>query len=241
VITVATWNVLHRVHAENWGAEAIPKCWPKEPERIAAITEWLAGRTEQVIALQEVSGDQLADLRRALPGRTFHTLRYPRVPAPRQGSCPLSDPGEHLVLMVNGTSQFRSAESFGNDPGKGVLAVQVAETLVIATHLSGDRRRVPQLARLAELAAAHPERPVLLLGDFNTDRATVASGLGEGFTVAALPPGSPPTRLHRPHAETHTVDHVVVRDATIVDTAVESSDDLSDHNLVRAAISFRPS
>jgi hypothetical protein len=61
VTTVASWNVLHRIHAENWGTDAV-KRWPDESERIAAVTAFLAERTEQVIALQEVSGDQLADI-----------------------------------------------------------------------------------------------------------------------------------------------------------------------------------
>jgi hypothetical protein len=65
----------------------------------------LAERTEQIIALQEVSGDQLADIRLALPDRTFHTLCCPRVPAPRHGSCPLSDPREYLVIMVDGAAR----------------------------------------------------------------------------------------------------------------------------------------
>jgi hypothetical protein len=36
------------------------------------------------------------------------------------------------------------------------------------------------------------DQPTVLLGDFNTDRATVASGLGAAFTVANLPPDAPP-------------------------------------------------
>jgi hypothetical protein len=95
VITVATWNVLHRVHAENWG-EVVAGRWPDESERITAVTAWLAGRAEQVIALQEVSGDQLASLRSGLASRTVHAFRYPRVPGLRRGACQLRDPGEYL-------------------------------------------------------------------------------------------------------------------------------------------------
>lgn len=117
VITVATWNVLHRVHAENWDEEVTGR-WPDEPERIAAVTARLTGRTERVIAMQEVSGDQLASLHQALPQRTVHALRYPRIPAPRGGGCLLTDPGEYLVLLVDGATRQVAAEPFEEDPGK---------------------------------------------------------------------------------------------------------------------------
>ncbi|MCF3105768.1 endonuclease/exonuclease/phosphatase family protein [Streptomyces roseoverticillatus] len=235
MITVATWNVLHRVHAENWGEDVL-KRWPDEPERIAAVTARLVGRAEQVIALQEVSGDQLASLRLALTDRTVHTLRYPRVPSPRQGLCSLRDPGEYLVLLVNGPSREVATESFEDDRGKGALAVEVAGTLIVATHVSGDQRRTRQLARLAELAATPPGHAAVLLGDFNTERATVASALGTGFVVADLPSDALPTRPPTSGSASPWIDHVVVRGAGVSGTAVESAYGLSDHNLVRATV-----
>ncbi|MGW2256251.1 endonuclease/exonuclease/phosphatase family protein [Kitasatospora sp. NPDC001660] len=236
MITIATWNVLHRVHAENWGEDVVQR-WPDESERIAAVTARLAERTEQVIALQEVSGDQLAGLRLALTDRTIHTLRYPRVPRPRHGTCSLRDAAEYLVLLVDGPSLEVAAEPFDDDPGKGALAVEAAGTLVVATHVSGDQRRTHQLARLAELATTPPGHAAVLLGDFNTDRATVASALGAGFAVADLPPDAVPTRPHTSGSAPEWIDHVVVRGTGVVGSAaVESMDGLSDHNLVRACI-----
>ncbi|MFF0771215.1 endonuclease/exonuclease/phosphatase family protein [Nonomuraea wenchangensis] len=236
MITVMTWNVLHRIHAENWGAD-IPGRWPDESERIAAVTARIAGRAEQVIALQEVSGDQLASLRRALPGRTVHVLPYPRVPAPRNGPCPLDDPREYLVLAVDGPARQIAAEPFEEDPGKGLLAVQTAGILVIAVHVSSGQRSARQLERLAELAATSPE-PVVLLGDFNTDRATVAAGLGPTFTVADLPPDALPTRPRTSGTKSPFIDHVVVRGAEVGGAVVEDADGLSDHNLVHATVTL---
>jgi endonuclease/exonuclease/phosphatase family metal-dependent hydrolase len=227
VITVATWNVLHRVHAQNWG-EDVARRWPDESARIAAITARLAARTERAIALQEVSGDQLASLRDALPDRTFHTLQYPRVPKSRRGPNPLHDPTEYLALLVDGPSQEISAESFPDDPGKGALAVRIAGTLVVATHVSGDRRRTRQLTRLAAIASG----PTVLLGDFNTDRAALIAALGPGFTVEDLPPDALPTRPRT----SRWIDHVVVRGVVACDAAVEDVGGLSDHNLVRATV-----
>ncbi|MEY9861729.1 endonuclease/exonuclease/phosphatase family metal-dependent hydrolase [Catenulispora sp. GAS73] len=207
MISVATWNILHRVHAENWG-EDTPRHWPDEAKRIAAITARLMARAEQVIALQEVSGDQLADLIRALPAdRTVHALRYPRVPSPRHGTPPLEDLSEHLVLVVKGPARQVAAEAFDDDPGKGLLAIHTGGAIVVATHLSSDQRRVGQLARLAELTAASAN-PVVLLGDFNCDSATVSAALGPGYALANLPSDALPTRPdgaghpgpdHRPH------------------------------------------
>lgn len=236
MITVATWNVLHRTHANNWASEVAER-WPREADRIGAVTAAIAQRTERVIALQEVSGDQLASLRDALPGRNFHVLRYPRVPKPRRLVPSLAaavvDGTESLVLLVDGDSREVRGEVFANDPGNGSLTVEVEGVLVIATHVTGDERRDAQFARLAELAAGGEK--AVVLGDFNADRRTVAAGLGDGFTVSEVPEAIP-TRPRTQGSKSQYIDHVVVRGITLRDTVVEDVAGVSDHNLVRAII-----
>jgi endonuclease/exonuclease/phosphatase family metal-dependent hydrolase len=232
VLTVATWNLLHRVHAENWD-EPVTRRWPDEAERIAEVTARLATLSTQVIALQEVSGDQLASLRAGLPGRTIHSFQYPRVPTPRKGRDLLHDRTEHLVLLTDGPSTRITAESFPDDKGKGALLVDVAGTVVIATHVSGDRRRTGQLTRLAELAG----QAAVLLGDFNTAAGTVRHGLGPGFAVAGFQADSLPTR---PGSSRGFIDHVVVLGATAGAARVEDSGGLSDHNIVHATVTPAP-
>lgn len=245
MIAVATWNVLHRIHAENWGEDILAR-WPDESARIAAITARLATRTEQVIALQEVSGDQLASLRAGLAGRTVHAFRYPRVPRPRRRPSRLHDPAEYLVLLIDGPGladgpgQVVAAESFEDDPGKGALAVRTADALFVSTHVSGDQRRTRQLAHLAGLTVGDLGHPTALLGDFNADRATVASGLGADFVIEDLSPGALPTRPRPPGSKPLYIDHVAARGAGISAVAVEDADGLSDHNLVRADITRYP-
>ncbi|GAA1957359.1 hypothetical protein GCM10009838_11690 [Catenulispora subtropica] len=235
VISVATWNILHRVHAENWGEDS-PRHWPDETDRIAAITARLMERAEQVIALQEVSGDQLNDLVHALSAdRVTHALRYPRVPRPRYGTSSLEDPSEHLVLVVNGPAHQVAAEAFDDDPGKGLLAVQTGDTLVVATHVSSGQRRAGQLARLAELTTASTN-PVVLLGDFNCDSATVSAALGPGYTLAVLPPDAPPTRPYGAGISARTIDHIIVRGGSTSGAQIENVGSLSDHNLLRADV-----
>lgn len=237
MITVATWNVLHRVHAENW-YEDVAARWPDEAERIAAITARVAKLPEQVIALQEVSGDQLASLRAALPDRDIHALRYPRVPRQRRMPTALADRAEYLVLVVDGDGREIAAESFDSDGGKGVLVVATAGLRVAATHVTGDLRRWDQLARLRELGCAGTE-PAVLLGDFNIGRDAVAEHLGPEFTVAALPEDGPPTRPRPEHEiKGQFIDHVVARGARVTEAAVDTVDGLSDHNLVRARLSL---
>ncbi|MFI5777595.1 hypothetical protein [Nocardia sp. NPDC051570] len=51
MISVATWNVLHRVHAENWYDE-VSQRWPDESARIAAVTTRVLEREERAIAIR---------------------------------------------------------------------------------------------------------------------------------------------------------------------------------------------
>ncbi|WP_067826222.1 endonuclease/exonuclease/phosphatase family protein [Nocardia inohanensis] len=236
MLTVATWNVLHRTHANNWQSEVAER-WPSESDRIKAVTSAIAQRTERVIALQEVSGDQLASLRQALPDRAFHVLRYPRVPKPRRPvpslAAALTDGTEQLVLVVAGESREVLAEVFANDHGNGSLTIEVDGVLITATHVTGDGRRDPQFARLAELAG-NGEKAVIL-GDFNADRRMVAAGLGPGFTVAEVSEAIP-TRPRTGDSKSQYIDHVVVRGISVRDTVVEDVAGVSDHNLVRATV-----
>ncbi|MGK8524034.1 endonuclease/exonuclease/phosphatase family protein [Nocardia asteroides] len=235
MITVATWNVLHRVHAENW-YEDVATRWPDEGARIAAVTATVAERTERIIALQEVSGDQLASLRMAMPYRTIHAMRYQRLPTPRRMPSSLLDGGEYLVVLTAEPSRELAAESFAQDHGKGALVVDAGGLTVIATHVTGDRRRTEQLTRLAALATEAPDNATVLLGDFNTDRAAVAAGLGDDFVVAECATGAVPTRPRTSGAKSQYIDHVVVHGAAVTPASVDDVGGVSDHNLVHATV-----
>lgn len=226
MITVATWNVLHRIHAENWGEDVVSQ-WPDESKRVAAVAGRVAELPVDVIALQEVSGDLLEALRET--DKTVHAMRYPRVPRPRRMASQLKDDNEYLVLLVDGPSQKVAELVFDFDWGKGALAVQTAGLTVIATHVSWGNKRPVQLTQLRELAQA----PAVLLGDFNADRDTVLQGLGEGFHVTELPNGQT-TRGKQ------VIDHVIVRGATATDGIVLDNEGLSDHRPVQATISWTP-
>lgn len=230
--TVATWNVLHRVHGENWG-EAVVGRWPDEAERIAAITAHLAALDADVIALQEVSGDQLASLR-SLP-HTVLAFRYPRVPKAKAEPGSLRDRTEHLVVLVRGAATTVAAEAFATDPGKGLLAVRTAHATVIDTHVTFGAASAAQLRRLGELGAA-AAGPAIVLGDYNASVVVVAAGLGAAFVAIEPEPGVP-TRP-RPDGATKSshIDHVFARGVARVHAAVLDVGGLSDHNLVRARV-----
>ncbi|WP_067649864.1 hypothetical protein [Nocardia harenae] len=75
MISVASWNVLHRVHAENW-YEAVALRWPDEAARNAAVAERVAGLGP---------GFAVAELPPELPTR------------PRRGSARKSQFIDHIV------------------------------------------------------------------------------------------------------------------------------------------------
>lgn len=234
MVSVLTWNVLHRIHAENWGEQATLH-HPDEATRIAGVTARIVSATQDVIALQEVSGDQLASLREALPSRSIFGFRYPRVPRPRHRASTLVDPAEYLVTITDGEATQVAAEASRDDPGKGLLAVVTAGLLVVNTHVSYGDSRTAQLARLRELLTS-TDGPAIVLGDFNADCTTIATALGEGFREAALAPSSLPTRPRVGSDKASSIDHIFVHRGTSSSAEVEDARGLSDHNLVSATL-----
>jgi endonuclease/exonuclease/phosphatase family metal-dependent hydrolase len=234
-LDIATWNVLHRVHAENWGEE-VPARFPDEAERIARITrrvvDLVRDRDDVVVCLQEVSGDQLASLRRALPDAVW-SFGYPRLPSLKSGApSQLADASEHLVVIARG-GRPRGGEAFANDPGKGLLAVDVRGLLVVATHVSYGGRCSAQLARIAAVLG---HGPCAVCGDFNASADDVRALL-PALSLVELAADAPPTRPRRDttSGKPKHIDHILVRGlapqaVTVVDIGGES-----DHNLCTRA------
>jgi endonuclease/exonuclease/phosphatase family metal-dependent hydrolase len=239
---VTTWNVLHRVHAVNWN-EAPVEAFPDERVRIAGISaivaRWLASDVS-VICLQEVSGDQLASLRRALgEAAQLFAHEYPRLPRLRGDGPPqLEDATEHLVTIVNAPSSRQlDARTFESDPGKGLLAVEVAgQHAVINTHVSFGDRREAQLRSLSALAH-EATGGAIVLGDFNAPVDVVRSGLGEPLAITDLE-GQRPTRVATHEHPPRTIDHVAVVRGTLEAGTVLDAGGLSDHDPVTATVLF---
>lgn len=237
---VTTWNVLHRIHAVNW-KEAPIAAFPDERVRTGAIAQtiagWLTGGVD-VVCLQEVSGDQLARLREAIePEVSVHAHLYPRVPRLRDGSpSPLEVPNEHLVMLVKRLpASLREAKTFESDPGKGLVAVDVGDDLiVVSTHVSSGSRSAAQLAQILR-SVQDEHRGAAVLGDFNTSAADVRAALGEGFTLADV---AGPTRIATAEHAAKTIDHVAARGARIVSAEVLDGRGLSDHHPVTAEITL---
>jgi endonuclease/exonuclease/phosphatase (EEP) superfamily protein YafD len=242
--TVATWNVLHRVHAENWSEPAIA-AHPNERARVEAIAArverlLLVDRTIDAIGLQEVSGDQLAALRTRLADRAaIVTQRHRRTPRwKRPSQAALADLAEYLVIATRQPCERAHGETFEHDDGKGFVAAVLAGSgaLLVDTHVTYGALATAQLAVLAGLAQAHAG-PCVIVGDFNADRARVLGDLGPELATIDPPAGSSPTRP-RVDAATRSlaIDHVIVRRATGDHARVISAEGLSDHNLVLAQI-----
>jgi|GEM_PF-1090221 len=247
---IATWNVLHRIHAENW-RETVPDVFPDEAVRIAAITARIVALLAEgdgddvVVCLQEVSGDQLASLRKALPTMQLCAFIYPRVPWLKQGGpSPLLHPEEALVTIA-ARARLVAGAVFPNDPGKGFVAVDVDGVLIINTHLSAGDRRTIQLQHIkARIDHSADQRSVVVCGDCNTSSAKVLAGLDGGFDLVDLGPDALPTRPRpdlpgQPQVASDkrgAIDHIFVRGLLAEDGGVVDVAGTSDHNLVRAAL-----
>jgi endonuclease/exonuclease/phosphatase family metal-dependent hydrolase len=239
-VRVATWNVLHRFHAQNWDEPAI-EMHPDETARVAAITARLEGLDDGVICLQEVSGDQLAWIRKAMPGEAIYVHTYPRVPKlfrPGFGPPPLADPTEHLVTIVRGVGARRhEGHTFPDDKGKGFLLVELTSgAVVINTHVSYGDHHVSQLAQLARYGTSY-RGPIIILGDFNEARDVCLARLGHGFEAGIPREPARPTRPRtKPSDKTDTIDHIFVTRTHIYEVDVLAGGGLSDHNPVVATV-----
>lgn len=228
---VASWNVLHKVHADNWNEN--PSDLP-EPDRIAAIArqvEKLLARCD-AICLQEVSGDQL----RALRAPHVFDFTYPRVPKPKHGTTPLQDLTEHLVVVSTRPGKVVSSAAFPSDHGKGYLAVELQNgVVVVSTHITFGDRAIAQMTEVAALARARA-LPVAIGGDFNADAAAVTAAFGAGFVLGVPKAGSLHTRP-RPvgtSSKSQDIDHLLAWRAAIARCEVLDGGALSDHNPVQA-------
>lgn len=238
-VRLATWNVLHRVHAENWG-EAPLASFPDERRRIEGISAFVTSEIASgtaVMCLQEASGDQLASLRAAAGASvSVFVHRYPRVPKLRvTPASELEDPTEHLVTLVSSPARLVASATFDTDPGKGWLAVELEGGLVVInTHLSSGDRGPAQLALVAA-TARDLGSPVAVAGDFNTQVDLVRAGLGEGFVLTDLA-GQRPTRIATKDRPPRTIDHVAALRCTIASATVLDGGGPSDHQPVRAEL-----
>jgi endonuclease/exonuclease/phosphatase family metal-dependent hydrolase len=227
---VLTWNVLHRIHAEKYNEPSIHH-WPDEAARVMAQFSYLQAlfsRGLTVALLQEVGGDLLKKLRSDLSDHAVINHPYPRIPRAR-GATQAADPSEHLVVIAPQGAVIIQGTTASNDPGKGFLSVQVGEWRVISTHVSFGRAALRQLTTLRDFIQSDIS-PLLIGGDFNTDRQTVEAALG--LPVLRPMPGSAPTR---PRTEGGSdIDHLLVRPPAAMTSGsnfvqVLPHPDLSDH------------
>jgi endonuclease/exonuclease/phosphatase family metal-dependent hydrolase len=241
---VATWNVLHRVHAENWDEDL--DAYPREADRQRAVASLITQEIElgaSAIGLQECSGDQLSVLRASLPEGVrvldFALPRQPRIRAKGRLS-QLSDESEHLVVLALANLDPRplGAAAFDTDPGKGWIAVDLAGVAFVSVHVSWGEHAASQFERLRQVCS-ELGRPAVLVGDFNLDRASASALLGDGFRLLSLPAGLR-TRPRSGSTKSQVIDHIAVLGGEPTGGAVVDAAGASDHNLVRATVRFDP-
>lgn len=235
-VRVATWNVLHRIHAENW-AEGSVAAYPDEASRVEGITQEIASWLDagvDVVCLQEVSGDQLESLRGALRLHVFHH-RHPRLPRLKKPvGTKLARPAEYLVTLSRHEGTRVAGHEYEEDGGKGALEVQLAGGVtVINTHVSFGHKRVAQLAKLSSLLTTRS----LVMGDFNERRDVVHGALGASLSCTDLS-GQLPTRFGQSGSDGQHIDHVLCRGGVIREATVLDIGALSDHRPVKARVDF---
>lgn len=235
-VRVVTWNVLHRIHAENW-AEGSVAAYPLEATRVEGITaqvvKWLDGDVD-VVCLQEVSGDQLESLRSALRVNAF-THRHPRLPRLKKPvGTMLQRPAEFLVTLTKLDAVRSQGHEYEDDGGKGALEVELGNGVTILnTHVSVGHARAAQLTKLASLMTPRS----VAMGDFNELRDVVHTALGIELACTDLR-GQRSTRFGQSANDGKHIDHVLCRGGTISEATVLDTGQLSDHRPVNVRLDF---
>jgi endonuclease/exonuclease/phosphatase family metal-dependent hydrolase len=224
-----TWNVLHRIHAQNWDEAAVLAAFPDESARLDAILRriegWMSGSQETCVALQEVSGDLLERLRARFP-EAVHSFQYQELPRlRREGPSSLRDPSQHLVTVLP-EARALVGEDFSDGGGYGFLAVQRGALRIVNTHVRFGLPGGPQILRLREVAGPGP---AAVCGDFNRGEASALEDLGPGYEAASA---------HRSvdFERRLGIDHVFVRGLCGVPLALLAPGPESDHPPVAARL-----
>jgi endonuclease/exonuclease/phosphatase family metal-dependent hydrolase len=226
---IATWNVLHWVHAQKYGEKAILSAFVTEEERARAVVDRVAAIEAEVKCLQEVSGDTLRLLESRFGNDRVHSFRLPRTPI-HAGVNVLRDPSENLVIITACAGVVVHAQAFVGDDGKGLVAVRLADdTLVVCTHVSGDSEKNEQQLRAIDdwIGSAHGS--VILCGDFNADIKETLGRLRPGWHAAVV---QSPIKVSRPKSN-QLIDHILSWPQPILASArIEAAAGLSDHNIL---------
>lgn len=223
---VATWNVLHWVHAQNHREDL--SRFPTEQKRARAVVDRIVYMDAEVTCLQEVSGDTLELITATVGRECVHSFQLPRVPKLKAGASVLRDSSENLVIVTAGIKVHFQA--FSDDDGKGFIAVRCRSgTLVVNTHISGDPKNRPlQLKALDAWISSQPG-PVILCGDFNCDAMQTLQSLRPGWGVAVV---RSDLKISRPKSN-QLIDHILSWNGTEPAFAnIEDVGGISDHNLV---------
>lgn len=223
---IATWNVLHWVHARNHSEDL--SRFSTEEERARAVVDRVIHMDAEATCLQEVSGDTLELITATFGRERVHSFQLPRVPELKAGASVLRDSSENLVIITAGIKVH--AQAFTDDDGKGFIAVRCrGDTLIVNTHISGDPKySLLQLKGLDNWISSQPG-PATLCGDFNADVSTTLDSLRPGWDAARIRSA---LTVSRPKSN-QLIDHILHwnRPEPAV-ASVEDAGGISDHNLV---------
>jgi len=228
---VATWNVLHWVHAKNHGE--VPAWLPNEARRARAVVDRICAIDVNVWCLQEVSGNTLSLIRKRFPPGMVHWHQFPRIPRLRNGlqeTC-VEIGAEYLVTIAQGFKV--NATHFHGEEGKGYLAVELAVGgFVLNTHVSFEPdKRNDQLTQLEHEASPHRGRAVLC-GDFNCEIGDVLAGLSAAWKPTRRASADMYSRPASRGGGGQNIDHILYDSPGTCTAEILDAEGLSDHNIV---------
>mmetsp|Transcript_20133 Transcript_20133/g.39913 ORF Transcript_20133/g.39913 Transcript_20133/m.39913 type:complete len:335 (+) Transcript_20133:59-1063(+) len=135
-LLIYSWNVLHRVHAQNYRIPEVQK-WPDEPKRLEHVTGLILTYLRScqqpcVICLQEVSGDVLKALKSALATSKnilvfeHQHRRIPRFWRPNPQNEHVVEREEYIVSITKNClgAQKTAGFTYRTDAGKSLLGIK---------------------------------------------------------------------------------------------------------------------
>lgn len=218
-------NVLHREWADEYDSDF--KLTLDEPLRMKFIADkvvdWMLHSNNTVVALSELSGDQLDAIAVEYCKRTGKNLIYESSvyteeikPDPAKATYQFKNIKESTTLLIRTESSHKLygkgtwEEASGND-GKGWVAIGIGRVLVISVHISYNAEQRKKeleylLWRVIKVALDNEYKSVIIMGDFNASFNSVKHVI-ETSTAEYFRPLVDGTRLAKTFKSDFKVDN----------------------------------
>eukprot|EP00996_Jenningsia_fusiforme_P002330 NODE_3161_length_1034_cov_46.881218_g2905_i0.p1 GENE.NODE_3161_length_1034_cov_46.881218_g2905_i0~~NODE_3161_length_1034_cov_46.881218_g2905_i0.p1 ORF type:complete len:277 (+),score=44.85 NODE_3161_length_1034_cov_46.881218_g2905_i0:57-887(+) len=244
--TIASWDVTHRLRALSnpSGNLNLLKRYESESLRVSGVSQFVSSLLEKdsrVICLQEVSGEQLDDLRKSLGSRV--SIFDFNLSASEASS---RDRAEYLVTLTDlPSAQPAAAFSFPGHPRKGVLAVKVKSNLIVCNVLCNSNeankkqiRETLMRSLVVPFLASSKQNQAVAAGYFGCSLETVFLAVGEMTYCTGEDLSSYYLEGKRSsHHSQENHDHIIgLGGAQISDSVMFPNENLSSHQPLQVTV-----